>query len=73
MKVHVLALGIALAIFGATSSEEESKSEDGEESGTQYELDGTYDEIRRGVRLVLNYDEWTQKFEGTIENTTKLE
>ena len=45
-------------------------SEGGEESGNQLALDETYDYVRNGVRLILNYNAKNNTFEGTIENTT---
>ena len=45
--------------------------EEGEESGTQYALDETYDEVRAGARLILAYDAESNSFKGTVENTTE--
>ena len=42
----------------------------GEESGTQFALDETFDEIRAGARLVLSYDSASNAFIGNVENTT---
>ncbi|MBA7519521.1 hypothetical protein ES705_11600 [subsurface metagenome] len=44
--------------------------EEGEESGAQLSLDEVYDEVRKGVRLVLTYDAESNSFNGTVENTT---
>ena len=43
---------------------------DGEESGTQFGLDETFDEVRAGARLALSYDSAANAFTGTVENTT---
>ena len=43
---------------------------EGEESGTQYLKSDTYDEIRNGARLILNYDAGQEAFIGTVTNTT---
>ena len=43
---------------------------EGEESGTEYALDATYDKVRHGARLILAYDAKTNSFNGTVENTT---
>ena len=43
---------------------------DGEESGTQFGLDETFDEVRSGARLELSYDSAANAFTGTVENTT---
>ena len=58
---------------GSESSEHDEGSEsgeDGEESGTQYALGDTFDEVRAGARLVLSYDSAANAFTGTVENTT---
>jgi len=44
--------------------------EEGEESGTEYALNENYDETRHGARLLLAYDEASNSFQGTVENTT---
>ena len=43
---------------------------DGEESGTQFGLGETFDEVRAGARLLLSYDATSNSFTGTVENTT---
>ncbi len=42
----------------------------GEESGARLALDDAYDEVRKGARLILRYDQAVQAFIGTVENTT---
>lgn len=49
----------------------EAHDEEGEESGTEYALNETYDEVRLGTRLVLNYDESSNSFVGTVENISE--
>ena len=44
----------------------------GEEAGTQFALDETFDEIRAGARLVLSYDAASNAFIGAVENTTDI-
>ena len=44
--------------------------EGGEESGTRLAPDETYDEVRKGARLILRYDQAAEEFVGTVENTT---
>ena len=59
---------------GEESYEHEGGSEsgeEGEESGTQFALDDTFDEVRAGARLVLSYDGNANAFTGTVENTTE--
>ncbi len=45
--------------------------EEGEESGTEYALNQTYDQVRNGARLILTYDAESNSFVGTVENTTE--
>ena len=52
-------------------SEGSESDEDDEESGVQYALGETFDEIRAGARLVLSYDSTANAFVGTVENTTE--
>jgi hypothetical protein len=47
------------------------ESEGEEESGPQMGLDGTYDEVRKGVRLVLSFDGESSSFVGTVENVSE--
>ena len=59
---------------GEESNEHEGGSEsgeEGEESGTQFALDDTFDEVRAGARLVLSYDGNANAFTGAVENTTE--
>ena len=51
-------------------SEGAESSEGGEESGTQFTLSETFDEVRAGARLILSYDSTSNAFTGTVENTT---
>ena len=57
----------------AESSEHDGEGEsdgDNEESGTQFGLNETFDEVRAGARLKLSYDSAANAFTGTVENTT---
>ena len=57
---------------GEHSSDSESGEDDGEEeSGTQFALNGTYDKVRAGARLILRYDSTANAFVGMVENTTE--
>jgi hypothetical protein len=49
---------------------EDHHGDEGEESGTEFALDQTYDEVRHGARLILKYDADSNSFLGTVENTT---
>jgi len=44
---------------------------EGEETGQRISKDGTYDEIRKGVRLILSFDNESSSFFGTVENVTE--
>ena len=58
---------------GSESGEHSGGSESGEgdeESGTQFALGETFDEVRAGARLVLSYDSESNVFVGRVENTT---
>ena len=56
---------------GSESGEHgEGSGEGGEESGTQYALEDTYDVVRAGARLILSYDSGSNTFTGTVENVT---
>jgi len=44
--------------------------EGGEESGTEYGLNDTCDNVRNGARLILRWDAESSSFVGTVENTT---
>ncbi len=46
-------------------------AEEGEESGPQIGLDGTHDEFRKGVRLILSFDSESSSFVGTVENVSE--
>ncbi len=80
------ALGLVLALIGcgsepesgngsesgehSGSSEASEGGEGGEESGTQFAVGDTFDEVRAGARLMLSYDSTANAFKGTVENTT---
>lgn len=46
------------------------EGDSGEESGKRLTLKETYDVVRKGARLVMNYDEKGNSFKGIVENTT---
>ena len=53
---------------GSASESGASGSEEG--SGAQLALDDTFDTVRSGARLVLNYDAASNAFIGNVANTT---
>ena len=54
----------------AEDGEHDEGAGEGDESGVQYALDETYDEVRAGARLTISYDKSRNAFTGTVENTT---
>ena len=42
----------------------------GEEGGAALGLDETFDQVRKGARLIMSYDAGASAFIGTVENTT---
>ena len=51
-------------------SSESSGSGSEEASGATLAPDATFDAVRGGARLILNYDAASNAFQGTVENTT---
>jgi hypothetical protein len=49
---------------------EHTQGEEGEESGEKLALTDTYDNVRKGVRLVLAYHNASSSFVGSVENVT---
>jgi len=68
----MLSVVLALAACSSHSGEhgEGDHDESDEESGTQYGLNDTCNELRNGIRLILFYDSHSSDFVGTTENTT---
>ena len=56
----------------AEHDREEGEGGEGEESGTELSLTQKYDEIRNGVRLIISYNEESNTFKGTVQNTTEV-
>jgi len=44
---------------------------EGEETGPRISKDGIHDEVRKGVRLILSFDNKSSSFFGTVENVTE--
>ncbi|MYE39083.1 MAG: hypothetical protein F4X27_02485 [Chloroflexi bacterium] len=55
---------------GSESGAESASSGSEEGSGASLALDETFDAVRGGARLILNYDAASNAFTGTVENTT---
>ena len=70
----ILALisGIGCAFNDVTTllPSNEEGSGGGEESTQQFAKNETYDQVRNGARLILNYHANMSTFVGTVENTT---
>ena len=58
-----------VATIGCSRTDKQA-IDNGEESGTELALNETYDKVRNGARLILNYDVQSNSFKGTVENTT---
>ena len=58
------------SISGCSKTEELSVDDGDEESNVELTLTDTYDKVRNGARLILNYDAQSNAFKGTVENTT---
>ena len=75
-RIATLTMFILIAISSLNCGSSGESGHDGghdegdEESGQQFTKDETYDKIRNGARLILNYDPKTNTFTGTVENTT---
>ncbi|MDE0013450.1 MAG: hypothetical protein OXU36_20055 [Candidatus Poribacteria bacterium] len=79
-----LTFALVGGIIGCSSTDETSEDTEGdlvsanpiavdvgdEESAVQLALTDTYDSIRAGAHLILNYDAATNSFKGTVKNTT---
>lgn len=61
---------VMILVISLSCSKSSNPVSGDEESGTQLGLDETYNQVRNGVRLILNYNSQTEAFEGTVENTT---
>ena len=50
---------------------EGGESGEGEEASPRLAKDGIHDEVRKGVRLILSFDDESSSFIGTVENVTE--
>lgn len=64
------AIVLFASISGCSKTEQLSVDDGDEESNIELTLTDTYDKIRNGARLILNYDTQSNAFKGTVENTT---
>lgn len=55
----------------AGEGEHGEHAEEGEEAGPRISIDGIHDEVRKGVRLILSFDNDSSSFIGTLENVTE--
>ncbi len=60
---------LIVVIIGCSRTDKQAIDDGEEESGTELALDETYDKVRNGARLILNYDAESNSFKGTVENT----
>jgi len=72
--VAIVLASILLTVpFGCkntSSTTEHDGGGEGEEPGTRFGIDETYDAVRKGVRLILAYDSESAAFVGTVRNVT---
>ena len=64
------AIVLFASISGCSKTEQLSVDDGDEESNVELTLTDTYDKVRNGARLILNYDTQSNAFKGTVENTT---
>ncbi|MCD4729869.1 MAG: hypothetical protein K8R74_04660 [Bacteroidales bacterium] len=78
-NIYLILLMVSVVLFASCNShqsgahqeeDESSYNEVGEESGTQFGLNETYDNVRNGVRLILSYNKESSFFKGTVNNIT---
>ena len=67
--VYTIIAIVAIIVSGCSSGKGTITANE-EESGNEFALDESYDSVRNGARLVLNYDEQSNSFKGFVENTT---
>lgn len=65
-----LTMVLSLLLISSLACQENDSESEGEEEGERLKIDETYDSVRKGVRLILSYDETSSSFVGTVENTT---
>jgi len=63
--------GTTVSESAGEHSREGNGTKEGEESGNELTLKDTYDHVRNGARLVMNFDTSSNSFLGYIENTTE--
>ena len=63
-------LAAALCVFMAVAAIGSAGGAVGEEGGATLALDETFDQVRKGARLIMNYNKGASAFIGTVENTT---
>lgn len=67
-KILLSVMLIQLMFFGVSCTQKGQNEKHGEEDGIQFKKSQTYDEVKKGVRLVLKYNEATSEFVGVITN-----
>lgn len=69
----IIAFAFIVSITGCSESDTANPMTTGtsdEESANQLTLDQTYDNTRKGARLIMKYYPSEKSFKGTVENTT---
>jgi len=70
MVIASILLTVSLGCKNTSSTTEHDGGGEGEELGTRFAVDETYDVVRKGVRLILAYDSESAAFAGTVRNVT---
>lgn len=70
-RVLLSVMLIQLMVVGVSCAQKGHNEEHGEEDGTQFKKSQTYDEVKKGVRLVLKYNEASSEFVGVITNKSE--
>ena len=66
----IAAVFLGSAIVGCSRTNKPSMDEGEEESATELARNESYDQVRKGARLILAYDAQSNAFKGTVKNTT---
>lgn len=73
MKISKLLLAAAILLVTSLACAQETtiKDEGDEEKGTKMKINEKFDEVRKGVKMILTYDKTSSSFVGTVENVTE--
>lgn len=66
----IITFALTVSLTGCSESDTVNPMTSDEESAVQLTLDQTYDNVRNGAHLILNYYPDEKAFKGTVENDT---